>query len=302
MKKIIFTLVLFFTNISSLWAVELDYELASEVNTVSGSQIVVPEDITWTQRFILTELKELRIQLESTKRELNEELNKRELETVDRALSYSGNTVNFLWLIMTMAVTGFWLVGWRTMKDVRENLTNNFETQIQKNVGTQQKRLEQFMQKFEQEQLAQSKEILENQEMIQKKQEGAYYWSQFNREEDWVVRLELLEKIAWLVVEEDELLILVERALIYVTLGLWDKALEVADKGLEIASENTTLLYSKAEALVMLEDSDEALKVINNILVVKPVMKEEIMEDSTFENLHSDIEAIVEDNGNITQN
>ena len=31
-------------------------------------------------------------------------------------------------------------------------------------------------------------------------------------------------------------------------------------------------------------------------------MKEEIMEDPTFENLHSDIEVIVEDNGNITQN
>jgi hypothetical protein len=67
----------------------------------------VPDDINWTQRFILSEMKELRTQLEATRRELNEELNKRELEAVDRALSYSGNTVNFLWLIMTMAVTGF---------------------------------------------------------------------------------------------------------------------------------------------------------------------------------------------------
>jgi hypothetical protein len=57
------------------------------------------------------------------------------------------------------------------MKDVRENLTNNFEAQIQKNVRVQQKRLEEFMQKFEQEQLSQSKEILETQELMQKKQE-----------------------------------------------------------------------------------------------------------------------------------
>ena len=155
------------------------------------------------------------------------------------------------------------------------------------------------MQKFESEQLAQSKEILENQEMMQKKQEGAYYWSQFNREEDGVVRLELLEKIGLLDVEDDELIILVERSLIYVSLGLWDKALETADKGLEIASENTSLLYSKAEALVMLEDQDEALKVINNILVVKSSMKEEMLEDPTFENLRSDIESMAEENNNI---
>jgi tetratricopeptide (TPR) repeat protein len=244
-------------------------------------------------------MKELRTQLEATRRELNEELNKRELEAVDRALSYSGNTVNFLWLIMTMAVTGFWLVGWRTMKDVRENLTNNFEAQIQKNVRVQQKRLEEFMQKFEQEQLSQSKEILETQELMQKKQEWAYYWSQFNREEDGVVRLELLEKIAWLNVEEDELIILIERALIYVSLGLWDKALETSDRWLELSSENTTLLYTKAESLVMLEESEEGLKVINNVLVVKPSMREEIMEDPTFENLRQDIEEIVAENSNI---
>lgn len=272
-----------------------DYTYISEVETEKGSQLVVPEDINWTQRFILTELKELRIQQEALRRELNEELNKRELATVDRALSYSGNTVNFLWLIITMAVTGFWLVGWRTMKDVRENLTKNFEKEVQKNVRGQQRKLEEFMQKFEEDQLAQSKEILLNQENLQKKQEAAFYWSQFNREEDPVQKLELLEKIWAVWFEEDELLVLVERSSIYIVLGLWDKALETAEKGLEISSENTTLLYTKAEALVMLENLEDALKVVNNILVIKPGMKEEILEDPTFENLRSEIEAMFDD-------
>jgi len=277
-----------------------DYEILVESDTASWTQLIVPEEINWTQRFILSEMKELRVDLEATRRELNEQLNKRELETVDRALSYSWNTVNFLWLIMTMAVTGFWLVWWRTMKDVRENLTNNFETQIQKNVRMQQKKLEEFMEKFEEEQLSQSKEILENQENMQRKQEWAYYWSQFNREEDSVVRLELLEKISALDVEEDELIILTERSSIYIVLWLWDKALEVAERGLELASENTSLLYTKAEAMVMLEDSEWALRTINNLLVIKPSLKEDILEDPTFENLVSQIEEIVEENDNIS--
>lgn len=294
MKKSIIIFLSLYAILSSVQAENTDYVI--EEKTLSGSQLVVPSEIDWTQRYILSEMKELRIQLEATKRELNEELNKRELASVDRALSYSGNTVNFLWLIITMAVTWFWLVWWRTMKDVRENLTKNFEKEVQKNVRTQQKKLEDFMHKFQDEQLAQSKEILENQEMMQKKQEAAFYWSQYNREEDHIQKLELLEKIWSIGFEEDEILILVERGGIYNVLGLWDKALETAEKGLELSSENTTLLYTKAEALVMLEQSEDALKVINNILVVKPWMKEEILEDPMFENLREEIEVIVGDN------
>jgi hypothetical protein len=86
---------------------EDEYQYASEIKTLTGTQVIVPVDIDWTQRFILTELKELRIQLEATRRELNIELNTRELASVDRALSYNANTVNFFWIIITIAVTGF---------------------------------------------------------------------------------------------------------------------------------------------------------------------------------------------------
>lgn len=296
MKKVFLLFCLLWVSFTPTYASELDdYILVSEETSQEATQLIVPDDISWTQRFILTELKELRIQNETLRRELNEELNKRELATVDRALSYSGNTVNFLWLIITMAMAGFWLVGWRTMKDVRENLTQNFEKEVQKNVRSQQRKLEEFMQKFEEEQLSQSKEIIQNQEHLQRKQEAAFHWSQFNREEDPVQKLELLDKVWAAGLEEDELLIYVERSSIYVVLWLWDKALETAEKWLELSSENTSLLYTKAEALVMLEETDDALKVINNILVIKPGMKDEILEDATFENLKADIGAMMEE-------
>lgn len=272
---------------------EDEYIYLSEVNTASGSEIIVPEDINWTQRFILTELKELRIQLESTRRELNEELNSRELATVDRALSYSWNTVNFLWLIITMAVTWFWLVGWRTMKDVRENLTTNFEREVQKRVKAEQKKLEEFMRKFEKDQLEQSQDILKNQEFIQKKQEAWYIWSQYNREENSTSKLELLEKIASIWLDEDEILIHIEKSWIYAELALWDKVIESADKWLEISPDNTTLLYNKASALVMSEQADEAVKVLSNVIWVNPAMKEEILEDPMFENIQSQLEEYI---------
>jgi hypothetical protein len=82
------------------------------------------------------------------------------------------------------------------MKDVKENLSNNFEKEVQKRIKMEQKKLEVFMAKFEEEQLEQSKLILKNQEFIQHKQEAGYIWSQYNREENPSSKLELLEKIS----------------------------------------------------------------------------------------------------------
>lgn len=90
--------------------VEDEYMFVEERQTSTGTELIIPEDINWTQRFILSEMRELRIDLETMRRNIYTELNERELRTVDRALSYSGNMVNFLWLILTMAVTGFGLV------------------------------------------------------------------------------------------------------------------------------------------------------------------------------------------------
>lgn len=306
MKKILIfvTLSLSFwiMNYGSVFAseaVDSLYEYQSEVQTQSWTQLVVPDDITWTQRFILAEMKDLRTQLEATRRELNIELNNRELATVDKALSYSGNMVNFLWLIITMAMAGFWLVWWRTMQDVRENLKENFHKEVQKSVKVQEKHLEEFMLSFKEEHLKQSGQLLKNQEKIKKKQEASYLWSQYSREEDMVLTLEILDNIEMLELEENELFVLIERANVYIKIALWDKALENAERWLDISSENTTLLLAKAQSLVMLENIDEALMVVNNILVIKPSMKEELLENSIFENFHTEIEQMFEEQSSL---
>lgn len=292
MKKILFFFLLLSFTANTHWITEPEdeYIYVSEINTSSGSEIVVPEDINWTQRFILTELKELRTQLEATRRELNQELNTRELASVDRALSYNANTVNFFWIIITIAVTGFGLVGWRTMRDVKDNFSDKFEKQVQRRVKEEQKKLELFMKEFQQEQMKQSEDILKNQEFIQKKQEAWYLWSQFNREENPSSKLELLEKITWIWLEEDDLFVNIERSGIYLELALWDKVIESVDKWLDISADNSSLLYNKASALVMLEESDEAVKVLSNIIWVNPWMQQEILDDPMFENIQSELE------------
>ncbi|MDA9129156.1 hypothetical protein N9J72_01620 [Candidatus Gracilibacteria bacterium] len=297
MKKFVFFLLLYlqFFCTTTVSAVEIinpedEYILVSERVSGSGTELIIPDDINWTQRFILTEMKELRTELERTRRELNIELNTRELASVDRALSYNANTVNFFWIIITIAVTGFGLLGWRTMKDVKENFSSKFEREVQKRVGVEKKKLETFMRKFENDQLKQSHEILKNQESIQKQQEAGYLWSQYNREEHQATKLELLDRISAIGLDEDTIFIFSEKSSIYAQLGLWEKSLEASDKGLEIAGDNTGLLYNKAWSHIMLDNQNEAVKELVHILGVNPGMKEEIFEDILFENILPELE------------
>ena len=298
MKHIFFCvfLVLFlsstiFTYLYAEEDIEDEYLYVEERMTQEWSELVIPEDINWTQRFILSEMKELRVDLEVLRRNIYNELNERELRTVDRALAYSWNMVNFLWLILTMAVTGFGLVGWKTMKDVRENLSKNFEKQVAKQVRDQQKALEVFMKNFQQEQLAESQEILKNQEYILKRQEIGYYWSQYNREENNQKRLELLDKIDSFVLEENTLLVIIERVSIYAELWLWEKVLEITDTGLQIESEHPSLLRFKAEAQLALEYQEEWLQTLKTLLALHPSSRDEIEQWDIFQTALQKIDA-----------
>jgi hypothetical protein len=80
--------------------------ISEDENTVKNTNenIIIPDEINWTDRFILTELKELRIAQEEVKREIYTELQNRQIETVDKALSYSANTVNFFFVFITIIV------------------------------------------------------------------------------------------------------------------------------------------------------------------------------------------------------
>ncbi len=259
-----------------------DYIFVSEETNGEKTQLIVPEDIDWTQRFILTEMKELRGDIIGYKKEIESMLHQKELALVDRALSYSANTVNFFFVVLTIAIMAIWLFGWKTVRDLKENLSIRFEKEVEKRIGAEQKKLEAFMLKFEDDQLKQSQAILENQAFLQKKQEAAYYWSQYNREENSAQKIDLLESISSIGIQEDEILILIEKSSIYIELELWEKALESSEKGLEISSENTALLYTKAKSLMMLENTEDARTVLINILWLNPAMKQEIIEDELF--------------------
>ena len=254
-------------------------------NTWNTTQLIIPDELDLTKRYILEEVKNLRIEVESLRREMQIEMNKKQIETIDKALSYSANTVNYFFILITLTIMGVWIFGWKSIKDVKNRWSNSFEKEVEKSLFEWQSKL----QELEKEQMRQSEEILLNQENIKKKQESGYLWSQYNREESLRDKFKLLEEISELEIAEEELSIQKEKSNLYAGLEMWEKALQTSINSLELFENETTLMLNQSIAHLMLEEKEEALKVINEILSLDPGLKDDILENELLSSIKKEI-------------
>ena len=75
----------------------------------------------------------------TSKREIYSEIQNREIEAVDKALSYSANTVNFLFVFITIIIMWFWVVGWRTIGDIKQSTKESMDRETKKIITNFQK-------------------------------------------------------------------------------------------------------------------------------------------------------------------
>lgn len=276
MKKLLIITTLFI-GLMAFWNI-----YASTWETI---ELVIPDDLSLTKRYILEEVKNLRIELESLRREMQIEMNKKQIETIDKALSYSANTVNYFFILITIAIMGIWIFWWKSIKDMKNRWSNSFEKEVQKSIFESQKKL----QELEKEQLRQSKRTLLDQENIMKKQESAYLWSQYNREESLRDKFKILEEISELEIEDEFLEIQKEKSHLYVWLEMWDKALHVCENALEDYENETTFILNQAISLLMLEEKDAALKSIHDVLILDPGLKDDLLENELLVSIKKEI-------------
>jgi tetratricopeptide (TPR) repeat protein len=218
--------------------------------------VIVPGDTSWTDRFILTELKELRIWLESTKREIYSEIQARQIETVDKALSYSANTVNFLFVLITIIVMWFWVVGWRTIWEIKQSTKESMDRETKKIITNFQKK------------------IVE----LEKEQQINVLWRQFNLSDSDVEKLDILDKIHKL--KPDSQSILIERWNIYLSMWLFEQVIENSDQILssDWLENQTHALYNRICSYLNIWEIDKAVSDINHLLQLSPEYKDIILE------------------------
>lgn len=258
MKKIFlsFIIILFSFNIT-FSAKEDKYKVWENEN------LVIPSELNFTERFYITELKDLRSMLESLKREVFVELQAREIWAIDKALSYSSNAVSFFSILITILVTSIWIVWWKTIWDIKKTIKESIDRETQKII-------ENFQEK-----------ILE----LEKEQKINILWRQFNSSESDKEKLLILDKVYNL--NPDSQYALIERSNIYLNMWLYEKVIEITS--IIISSERrkhlTQAIFNRACAYSQIEQIDNAINDLNSLLQLSPDYKNNISENKYFENI-----------------
>ena len=234
-----------------------------EIDNSSKIKIIIPEEITWTDRFILTELKELRTWLEWIKREIYTEIQNRELETIDKALSYSANTVNFFFVFITIIVMWFWVVGWRTIWDIKKSTKESMARETRKIIVN-----------FE-------NQITE----LEKEQKINIFWRQFNIADSDQEKMNILDKIQQL--KPDSQYVSIERGNTYLSMWLFEKVLDVTET---IISTDSTMhhshaFYNRVCAYNWLWDIEKVISEITYLLQLAPEYKDIIIDSEYLESV-----------------
>lgn len=251
MKKIL--LLLIFSCFFTLNVFAQESDLSVEQESVN---IVIPDEMSFTDRFIITELKDLRVDQESLRREMLTEIQEKELATVDRALSYSANTVNFFFVLLTIVIMGFWIVWWKTVWDIKKATKNSLDKEASKIIKNFQMKIEE----------------------LEKEQKVNILWRQYNILESDMEKMNILDRINYIKPESQYLTI--ERSNVYLSMWIYDKVIELSD---DIISSDRTkheaqAYFNKACANAMLLNNQDSIDNLTTLLNLAPDYKDSILE------------------------
>lgn len=231
-------------------------------NSQSG-EVYIPDEIDWTQRFILTELKELRIDQETIKREIYQYLQDREIGVIDKALWYSANTVNFFFVLLTILVAGFWVVWWKTIWDIKNATKQSMDRETKKIIS-------QFQEKIEE---------------LEKEQKINIFWRQYNTSESDKEKINILDRIYFL--KPDSQFVTIEKSNVYLSMWLYDKVIELTEPivAWERAKHQPQAFYNRACAFNGMWDKENTILAINNLISLSPDYRETIQESEYLSNI-----------------
>jgi hypothetical protein len=143
------------------------------------------------ERYILDELKSVRQDQQKLREDLTKQVTHAQLDTADRALTYTTDTINNVFFIITATASILVLVGWNSLRDVKNKVEDIVNTRVSVITDEYEDRLKILEEKLR----VRSEEILSNQERISITNEVHSLWMRANLESDIANKIEIFDEI-----------------------------------------------------------------------------------------------------------
>lgn len=236
------------------------------------------------ENWILSELRSIRTDMMQYRNDMNLLVTDRELEVADKAMSYADSTVTYFFYLIAGAASLLALVGWTTIRDLKDKIRGYAEAEMSRLTGEYESRLE----GLELELRSKSRTIAANQEEIERTNEIHSLWLKASKEVSPQAKMVMYDRILELRPDDHEAL--AWKADTVLELGEQRWALNLCDKVLAIDPKDAHALYQRACAWVGLDDPDTALADLAAALQIMPSLKDAAAKEDHFASIR-DLEA-----------
>ncbi|WP_233998392.1 tetratricopeptide repeat protein [Pseudoalteromonas sp. T1lg48] len=232
------------------------------------------------ERYILDELQAVRKDQQALRAEYVEKIAHAQLDTADRALGYTTDTMNNLFILITATVSILVLVGWNSLRDVKNKVEDIVNTRVKAITEEYESRLAGLESQLRE----RSEEILNNQKKITITNEIHSLWMRANLESDFGTKVEIYDEILSRKPEDVEAIAYKADALL--ELGDIQEAVVLCNQALEVDSDYGYAYWQRACAYAMAHKHSDALADIRMALEYSPNLRNELLHESAFASLH----------------
>ena len=231
------------------------------------------------ERYVLDELKSLRTEMQGMRAELLREVVNRQLEAIDKAISYSSNTVTYFFYFVAAVGALLTMLGWQSLRELKSSVRNLANTELQRLSQEFEGRLT----SLENELLLKSKLINDHQHEIERTQTIHALWLQANQLSNPRSKIETYDKILELAPGDPE--VMAYKADAALQLGDRDWALSLCNRLLAEAPENANGYYQRACANAGLGFKEAALADLQRAVELSDSMRQPAWTEEEFEPL-----------------
>ena len=249
-------------------------------------QLEKPLYSPFIERYVLDELKQLRTDMAAQKVSLTENIVDRQLSAADKAITYATDTVTYFFYLIAGFSSLLVILGWTSLRDVKEKVHNLANEEISKLVEQYEERLRSI-----EEQLSEKTQHIEhNRDEIELTQEIHSLWLRAGREQTPTAKIAVYDQILKLRPNDGEALTYKADSVLELDEPQW--AINLCLQALQIDNQNGNAFYQLACAYAYLEHWEESIAYLQKALDISPAYRDEAMEDSAFNGLYDQAEFV----------
>lgn len=255
------------------------FSIAQNANKEQITNLNEPLYNPFVERYILDELKLLRVDLEKQNAKHIQQFVDREHSAVDRAVSYATDTVTYFFYLVAGAASVLVLVGWSSIHEAKTRVQNVADEKVSALIKEYESRLGGIEEQLHQK----TKHIEENREEIELTQDIQALWLRAAQEISPASKIAIYDQILKLRTGDGEALSYKADAVLDLGEPQW--AINLCQQSLEKTPNNSHALYQLACAYAAQEQNENALSYLRQAIEIDSAYKEEAAEDDALVSL-----------------